>query len=120
MLGALANCSRSLTLVGEREAIPLINLAITHGQTLAEAQRHLETAVQRVHNQFTAFVRQVTWSADRTQVRLEGVGFWLELWVDAHEVHATGDVPLLGVLLGGRTVTGLQRILEESFHPKRP
>jgi hypothetical protein len=42
-------------------------------------------------------IRQVRWSIDRSQVRLDGMEFWVEMWVDAYEVHVSGDLPLLGV-----------------------
>jgi hypothetical protein len=102
----------------EREAMSLINLSVKHGQSLEEAQSRLETAVHRVHNQFRSLVRQVTWSADRHQVRLDGVGFWVELWVDAQEVHVSGDIPLLGGLLGSPMATGLKHILQQTFQKK--
>ena len=35
-------------------------------------------------------LRQVEWATDRNRVRLEGVGFWVEMWVDAQAVHASG------------------------------
>ena len=33
------------------------------------------------------------------RVKLEGVGFWIELWVDTLAVHVTGDAPMLSRLL---------------------
>jgi hypothetical protein len=48
-------------------------------------------------------------------VRLEGVGFWAELWVDAVAVHVTGDAPTLGRLLGGRLGSRLKQIVEHTF-----
>jgi hypothetical protein len=36
---------------------------------------------------------------DRNRVKLEGVGVWVEMWVDAPNDHATGDIPILGKLL---------------------
>lgn len=98
--------------------MPLINLSVKHGRTLEEAQSHLETAVDKVHSQFRALVRQVAWSADRSRVRLDGAGFWVEMWVDAQEVHASGDIPLLGGLLGSPVATGLKQILQQTFQKK--
>jgi hypothetical protein len=95
--------------------MPLINLSLQHGQSLEEARSRLETAVSKVMSQFGALVRQVAWSVDHTRVRLVGIGFWLELWVDAREVHATGDIPLLGALLGSPVATGLKQILQKTF-----
>jgi hypothetical protein len=95
--------------------MPLINLSIQHGQSLEEARSRLETAVHKVLSQFGAFVRHTAWSADHSSVRLDGRGFWIELWVDALEVHATGDIPLLGALLGSPVATGLKQILQQTF-----
>jgi Putative polyhydroxyalkanoic acid system protein (PHA_gran_rgn) len=104
----------------EREAMPLINLSVKHGRSLEEARSYLETAVHKVHSQFRAFVRQVAWSADRHRVRLDGVGFWVEMWVDAQEVHVSGDIPLLGGLLGGRMARALKQTVEQTFQKKLP
>jgi hypothetical protein len=95
--------------------MPLINLSVQHGQRLEEARSHLEMAVHKVMSQFGALVRHVEWSADRNRVRLDGRGFWLDLWVDAQEVHATGDIPMLGALLGSPVATGLTQILQQTF-----
>jgi hypothetical protein len=73
--------------------MPLINLSVQHRRTLGEAQGHLETTVHRVHSRFGALVRQVTWSADYRRVHIDGVGFGVEMWVDAQEVHVSGDIP---------------------------
>jgi hypothetical protein len=93
----------------------MINLSVQHGRTLKEAKIHLETAVNKVYSQFRALVRQVTWSADRSWVRLDGVGFWVEMWVDAQEVHVSGDIPLLGGLLGSPVAPGLKQIVQQTF-----
>ena len=95
--------------------MPLINLSVQHGQSLEEARSRLDAAVHKVMNQFGALVHQVTWSTDHSRVRLDGRGFWLELWVDAQDVHATGDIPILGALLGSPIATGLRQILQQTF-----
>jgi hypothetical protein len=95
--------------------MPLISLSVQHGQSLEEAQSRLEVAVHKVMSQFGALVRQVTWSTDHRRVRLDGRGFWLELWVDAQAVHATGDIPLLGALLGSPITAGLKQIMQQTF-----
>ena len=100
--------------------MPLLNLTVQHHQTLEEARRRLETAVQQVSAQFSTLVRRVEWATDRNRVKLEGVGFWVEMWVDSQAVHATGDVPILGALLGSSLGTGLKRILQETFQKKLP
>jgi hypothetical protein len=95
--------------------MPIINLSVQHGQSLEEARSRLETAVHKVMSQVGALVRQVTWSDDHSWVRLDGIGFWAQLWVDAQEVHATGDIPLLGALFGRPLATGLKQILQQTF-----
>jgi hypothetical protein len=100
--------------------MPLINLSVKHGETVEEARTHLKTAVGKVHGQFRTLVRQVAWSADHSRVRLDGVGFWVEMWVDAQEVHASGDIPLLGRLLGTSVATSLKQILQQTFQKKLP
>jgi hypothetical protein len=101
-----------------REAMSLINLSMKHGRTLEEARSHLETAVHKIHSQFGTLIRQATWSADRSRVRLDGIGFWVEMWVDAEEVHASGDIPLLGRLLGSPVATGVKQIIQQTFQKK--
>ena len=97
--------------------MPLINLTFVHGQTLEEARRRLEKAVHEVTSQFGG-VRRVEWAADRNRVKLEGAGVWVEMWVDAQNVHATGDIPILGELLGGRLASRLKQVLQQAFQKK--
>jgi hypothetical protein len=98
--------------------MPLINLSVKHGRTLEEARSQLEVAVQRVHSQFGALIRQVRWSVDRSQVRLDGMEFWVEMWVDAYEVYVSGDLPLLDALLGSPLVAGLKQIVQQTFQKR--
>jgi hypothetical protein len=95
--------------------MPLINMSVQHGQSFEEARSRLEAAVHKVLSQFGALVRHVAWSADHSRVRLDGIGFWVELWVDGQEVHATGDIPMLGALLGSPVAAGLKQILQQTF-----
>jgi hypothetical protein len=64
-------------------------------------------------------VKNVTWTPDRTAVTLTGPGVIVDLKVDAEHVHASGDIPLLGNLLGsgfGKTITeGLKGTLKRHF-----
>jgi hypothetical protein len=53
-------------------------------------------------------------------VKLEGIGFWLEMSVDAQAVHATGDVPILGGLLGSSLASALKQIMQQTFRNKLP
>ncbi len=98
----------------------LINLSMKHGMTLGEARSHLDQAVQQVGSLFGPMIRQTAWSTDRSQVRLDGAGFWVEMHVDAWEVHATGDIPALGQLFAGPLVSGLTSILQKSFPKPLP
>jgi putative polyhydroxyalkanoic acid system protein len=98
--------------------MPLLNLTVQHGRTLDEAARSLEEAVQQVSEQFGTLVRRVEWSGDRHRVKLDGSGFWVEMWVDAQAIHATGDIPVLGGLIGRSLGTGLKRILQQTFQKK--
>lgn len=100
--------------------MPLLNLTVQHGRTLEDARRSLETAVDGVSRQLSTLVRRTEWTPDRQRVKLEGVGFWLEMWVDAQTIHATGDIPLLGGLLGGQFVEGLKQIVQQTFQKKLP
>src|SRR3954451_14510427 len=101
-------------------SVPLINLAVKHGRTLDEARSRLETAVQEVSARFGALVRQVVWDEGRSRVRIDGTGFWVEMWVDPEEVHATGDIPVLGGLLGGPLAAGLKQIVQQTFKKGLP
>jgi Putative polyhydroxyalkanoic acid system protein (PHA_gran_rgn) len=98
----------------------LMTLSIQHGHTFDEARRRLETAVHEVTSRFGTLVRRVEWSTDRSQVRLEGSGVWIELQVDVQAVHVSADLPVLGRLLGGSVTIRLKEILQRTFQPKLP
>jgi Putative polyhydroxyalkanoic acid system protein (PHA_gran_rgn) len=100
--------------------MPLIDLTLQHGQTPEEARRRLEVTVTEVTAQFGSMIQRVDWSADRSRVKLEGVGFWAEMWVDGQALHATGDIPILGRLLSGQMTSGLRRIVEQAFQKRLP
>jgi hypothetical protein len=93
----------------------LINISAKHGVSPDEARANLQTAVQQVQSQFGPMIQKVAWSPARERVRLDGIGFWVEMWVDAFEVHATGDIPAVGKLFGGPLAAGLKGILRSSF-----
>jgi Putative polyhydroxyalkanoic acid system protein (PHA_gran_rgn) len=105
---------------GGSEAMPLIQLSVQHGHTFDEAKRRLETAVHEIQSRFSTLVQQVEWSTDRSQVRLEGIGFWIEMQVDAQVVHVSADIPVLGRLLGGSVTTRLKEIVQRTFQLKLP
>ena len=100
--------------------MPLMNLSVQHGHTFDEARRRLETAVHEITSRFGTLVRRVEWSTDRSQVRLEEIGFWIEMWVDAQAVHVSADIPVLGRLLGGSVTTRLKEIVQRTFQQKLP
>jgi hypothetical protein len=100
--------------------MPLLNLTLQHGRTLEEARGQLETAVNQISAHFGSLVRRVEWNADRSRAKLEGVGFSVEMWVDAQAAHATGDVPFLGGLLGSSLGAGLKQIMQLTFRNKLP
>ena len=99
-----------------KEAMPLIDLTVPHGRTMEEARQRLQTAVHQVSVQFGAGIRRVEWAPDRNRVKLEGVGIRVEIWVDAQEVHAMGDIPILGALLA----SGLKQIIQQTFQKRLP
>ena len=103
-----------------KEAMPLIDLTVPHGRTMEEARQRLETAVHQVSVQFGTVIRRVEWASDRNRVKLEGVGIRVEIWVDAREVHAMGDIPILGALLGGPLASGLKQIIQQTFQTRLP
>ena len=100
--------------------MPLMTLSVQHGHTFDEARRRLETAVHEITSRSGTLVRGVEWSTDRSQVRLEGIGFWIEMRVDVQAVHVSADIPVLGRLLGGSVTTRLQEIIQRTFQPKLP
>ncbi len=97
----------------------LINLSVKHGRTQEEARAKLEAAVNDVRSQFAAMVQKVDWSPDRNRVKIAGSGFEADLRVDATDVHATVDVPLLGGLLGNSVKAALEGVLHRNF-PRLP
>jgi Putative polyhydroxyalkanoic acid system protein (PHA_gran_rgn) len=98
----------------------LVSLSIQHGRTKEEARIRLETAVREVTTRFGSMLRRVEWAADRDRVRLEGVGFSLEMWVDEQAVHLTGDIPVLGRLFGSQVASQLKAIVERAFQKRLP
>ena len=100
--------------------MPLMTLSVQHGHPFDEARKRLETAVHETTSRFGTLVRRVEWSTDRRQVRLEGIGFWIEMWVDAQAVHVSADIPVLDRLLGGSVTTRLKELVARTFQPKLP
>ena len=95
--------------------MPLVTLSVQHAYTLEEARRRLENAVAELTSRFGTLVRRVEWSTDRSQVRLEGIGCWIAMQVDAQVVHVSADIPVLGRLLGSSVPTHLKAIVRRTF-----
>lgn len=100
--------------------MPLMTLSVQHRHTVDEARRRLETAVHEITSRFGTLVRRVEWSPDRSQVRLEGSGFCIEMRVDVQALHVSADIPVLGRLLGGSVTTRLKEIIQRTFQQKLP
>jgi putative polyhydroxyalkanoic acid system protein len=100
--------------------MPLIDLTLQHGRTLDEARRRLEATVTEAQSRFGSMIQRVEWAPDGSRVKVDGVGFWVEMSVDAVTLHAVGDIPVLGRLLGGQFVLGLRQIVEDIFQKKLP
>ena len=100
--------------------MPLINMTMKHGRNLGEARAAMEQAVRDLQSRFGLLFRRADWDADRNRVRVEGTGFWIEMRVDPEEVHVSGDVPILGGLLGSPLGTGIQQILRKTFDKQLP
>ncbi len=98
----------------------LITLSVHHRLPVDEARQRMETAVRELTERFGAFVRQVEWSTDRSQVQVEGSGLWIEMRVDQQAVHLSADFLFLGRLFGGSLTTQLQAVLERTFQRHLP
>jgi hypothetical protein len=96
----------------------LINVSIQHGCTFDDARTRLETTVQEVTNKFGRAIQRVDWNAERTEVKLAGPGVQVEMRIDPELVHVSGDIPLLGGLLGSKLTGSLKSILSKTF-PKQ-
>lgn len=93
----------------------LIVLTIRHGRTLEDARTQLEQTVREATAKFGILLSRTEWSADRSTVKLYGPGVEVEMRVDAEVVHVSGDMPILGRLLGDKVSTGLRAILQTTF-----
>jgi len=96
----------------------LMNLSVKHGRTVEEAKARLEMAVNELCTRFGAMVQRVEWNTDRTAAKAFGPGFEGEVRVDAHEVHATLDVPLLVGLFSAAQLSGMKEVLEHQFQKR--
>jgi hypothetical protein len=95
--------------------MPLFNLKVKHHRTKDDARGRLAHAVDEARSKFGPMVQRVDWADDRDSVRMSGVGFAIDMRVDDEHVHVSGDVPILGGLLGGPLTSGLKAILARHF-----
>ena len=95
--------------------MPLMTFSMHHGKTFEEACQRLATAGDIVTRRLGTLVRRVEWSTDRSYVRLEGIGCWIAMQVDAQVVHVSADIPVLGRLLGSSVPTHLKAIVRRTF-----
>jgi hypothetical protein len=95
--------------------MPLMTFSMHHGKTFEEARQRLATAGDTVTRRLGTLVRRVEWSTDRSYVRLEGIGFWIAMQVDAQVVHVSADIPVLGRLLGSSVPAHLKAIVQRTF-----
>ena len=98
----------------------LVNLSVKHGVTVDEARAQLHSAVDEAQARLGPLLQKVEWSADRQEAMLSGAGYHVELRVDAVELRITGDVPMLGGLLGGPLMAGLKGIVQKTFPKALP
>jgi hypothetical protein len=96
--------------------MPLLNMSVKHGQTWEIARANFERGITEASTKFAIWIQRVEWSADRTSAKLFGPGFVVEIWVDAQEVHATGDLPLIAKLFEAP----LKAFLQQTFHKQIP
>ena len=97
----------------------MFQVTVKHGRTRDDARARLESAVNEVRSRFGVAVQRVDWSGDRDAVTITGAGFVVSMRVDEHEVHVSGDIPLIGALLGKPLETGLKQIVQQTFGKAR-
>jgi hypothetical protein len=61
------------------------------------------------------WIQRVEWSPDRTAVKLVATGFFVEMWVDAEEVHARGDLPFFAKLFEAPLKAFLQQTFQKAL-----
>ncbi len=93
----------------------MFQVSVRHGRAQDDARARLETAVNEVQARFGPMVQRVDWSADRNDVKISGAGFVVEMRVDSQEVHVSGDILLLGALLGRPLESGIKQIVHQTF-----
>jgi hypothetical protein len=71
-----------------------VNMAVSHGQTLATAQANFERAISAAQERFGKWIHRTDWSPNRESVQMVGPGFDVVLSYDEHKVHVRGTVPI--------------------------
>src|SRR5207244_484202 len=98
----------------------VLRLSIKHGRTLEEARIRVESTVHEVQSRFGPLVERVEWGPNHDSVTLFGAGAEIGMHVDAHELHVTADVPVLGRLLGAPLLAGLKSVIQQHFPKHLP
>ena len=98
--------------------MPLINVSVEHGRSHHEARKVLASVVEQAGVKFGPLIRRVDWSADRSQAKLSGTGFVIDMKVDERQVHVSGDIPALTGLLAGPLAAGIKQIVQSSFQKR--
>lgn len=95
--------------------MPLIEFKINHNRTHDDAKARLGMAVDEVRQQYGLLIQGIEWSPGHDVVKITATGAVAEMRVDAEQIHAAIDIPVLGGLLGGRLATGLKRIVQKQL-----
>src|SRR3954451_13134341 len=94
----------------------LLNLSVKHGQTWEVARVNFEKGIEDAARTFGSWLQRVEWAPDRTKAKLFGPGIEVEMWVDAQEVHAKGDIPVFARLVEAP----LKKFLHQTFQKQIP
>lgn len=95
--------------------MPLMNFSVKHNRTLDDAKARMASAIDQIRRQYGPLIQRVDWSPDRDHVTLTATGAVADLRVDAQDVHATVDIPLLSALLGGQIADRLKEVVQKQL-----
>jgi hypothetical protein len=98
--------------------MPAINLSLEHGRSLDEAKVVLRSATELTCARFGLLVRRTEWAPAGDAVVVTGIGFRVDMKVDAKQVHVTGDLPSLGGILNSPVVGGIKQIVTQAFRKR--
>lgn len=93
----------------------LMTFTVKHHRSPEDARARLAKAIEEAQERFGAMIQQVEWSPGRDKVTLMATGAVAEMRIDAEQVHATIDVPVLGGLLGGKVAGTLRDIVQKQL-----